>query len=225
MMWTHYKFYKPRPGVWWLVSCVWCQVSGDLTPRVLVQRGAALSQPSLQGFSPLHLAAYTGQWGRCGRDRWPGDVERARVLLESLDSGEIDRCTPSLHLLLGVLCVPGQALVRWPPCTWLWWEVTCQWCHCWLRQVEEAHHLPPAPGAFLCAGDLVVFSPLHYAAWFGREQIAQVPLASSPLISPPLHWPLLSTDPSSPLTPPLHWPLLPTKHWNEGYEGQFHIFH
>jgi hypothetical protein len=45
-----------------------------------VQRGAGLSGTSRAGFTPLHLTAYTG------------DVERARVLLESLTPEEIDRC-------------------------------------------------------------------------------------------------------------------------------------
>ena len=47
----------------------------------------------------------------------------------------------------------------------------------WKKGARNALNLlPKQKGASLSPGDLVEFTPLHYAAWFAREQIVQVGL-------------------------------------------------
>ena len=78
---------------------------------------------------------------------WNGDVERARVLVEALSPHQLDITGFGGVTALHLAVLKG--------------------------------HLPlvtllATTGASLGNGDLVMFTPLHYAAWYGRDQIAQV---------------------------------------------------
>ena len=96
-----------------------------------------------------------------------GDVDMTKIIIENIATTDLD--TPAF----GEVTALHLAVIR--------------------------GHLPvvsllATAGANISAGDLVLFTPLHYAAWFGREQIAQYllsfdifPHLSSSVGDRPLH--------------------------------------